>query len=103
MVLIDRDHEQWSKQPATNPAPVTTPENLAYVIYTSGSTGTPKGVAVRHRNLVNYTSFIQRRLRLEECQSPAPLRDGVDLGRRPWQHLHLSVAGIGWMLARNWV
>ena len=50
----------------TNPPIVTGPENLAYVIYTSGSTGTPKGVAVRHRNLVNYTSFIQRRLELDQ-------------------------------------
>ena len=52
--------------PVENPPTVAGPENFAYVIYTSGSTGTPKGVAVRHRNLVNYTSFIQRRLELDQ-------------------------------------
>ena len=65
VVLLDSDCEQWSQQPIANPHAVTSPENFAYVIYTSGSTGIPKGVAVRHRNLVNYTSFIQHRLELE--------------------------------------
>lgn len=53
-------------QPSENPALNTTPEDLVYIIYTSGSTGTPKGVAVTHANLVNYSSFIQRRLGLSE-------------------------------------
>src|SRR5262249_54255132 len=50
---------------ASNPAPLNSSEDLAYVIFTSGSTGTPKGVGVRHRNLVNYATFIARRLELE--------------------------------------
>src|SRR5215469_2214294 len=83
-VLIDKDCTQWSRQPATNPRLIATAENLAYVIYTSGSTGTPKGVAVRHRNLVNYTSFIQRRLKLDECSDPLHFATlstlGADLG-----------------------
>jgi amino acid adenylation domain-containing protein len=37
-----------------------TPENLAYVIYTSGSTGKPKGVMVRHRNVVNFFTGMDR-------------------------------------------
>jgi amino acid adenylation domain-containing protein len=84
VILLDRHRKQWSGQPTANPQSVTGPENFAYVIYTSGSTGTPKGVAVRHRNLVNYTSFIQRRLDLERY--PEPLRFatvstlGADLG-----------------------
>ena len=61
-----------------------TADHLAYVIYTSGSTGTPKGVAVRHRNLVNYTSFIQRRLKLDEFAQPLHFATvstlGADLG-----------------------
>ena len=84
LVLLDRDREQWSKQSSENPPLVTGPENLAYVIYTSGSTGTPKGVAVRHRNLVNYTWFIQRRLELEKYPEPLHFATvstlGADLG-----------------------
>ena len=68
IVLIDRDRERWAHMPVENPPTVAGPENLAYVIYTSGSTGAPKGVAVRHRNLVNYTSFIQRRLALDQSR-----------------------------------
>ncbi len=84
LILIDTHQERWAQEPIANPVSVTTPDSLVYVIYTSGSTGTPKGVAVRHRNLVNYTSFIQQRLELE--QSPAPLNFatvstlGADLG-----------------------
>ena len=84
LIFIDRDQDRWSSQPDTNPELGTTPESLVYVIYTSGSTGTPKGVAVRHRNLVNYTTFIQKRLELEKL--PAPLHFatvstlGADLG-----------------------
>ena len=65
-LCLDRDQALWNKQPESNPRVETTPENLVYVIYTSGSTGVPKGVAVRHRNLVNYTEFITRRLQLEK-------------------------------------
>src|SRR5271169_175183 len=84
VVPIDRDRDQWSKQPLTNPERVTNPENLVYVIYTSGSTGTPKGVAVRHRNLVNYTSFLRHRLELQKCPEPLHFATvstlGADLG-----------------------
>jgi amino acid adenylation domain-containing protein len=64
-VCVDRDAGVLAKQPATNPERINRPEDLVYVIYTSGSTGVPKGVANRHRNLVNYTSFIAGRLGLE--------------------------------------
>ncbi|MCU0288757.1 MAG: amino acid adenylation domain-containing protein, partial [Acidobacteria bacterium] len=33
---------------------------LAYVIYTSGTTGRPKGVMIRHRNVVNLVSGLDR-------------------------------------------
>jgi len=53
-------------QPQENPETSTTADNFVYVIYTSGSTGISKGVAVQHRNLVNYTNFILRRLKVTE-------------------------------------
>ncbi len=51
-----------ANQPSGNLPLNTTPEDLVYIIYTSGSTGNPKGVAVTHANLVNYSSFIVKRL-----------------------------------------
>ena len=84
VILLDQRPRAVVEAPDTNPQSVTTPESLAYVIYTSGSTGTPKGVAVRHRNLVNYTSFIQRRLELEKHSEPLHFATvstlGADLG-----------------------
>jgi amino acid adenylation domain-containing protein len=39
-----------------------TPSNLVYIIYTSGSTGQPKGVGIHGLNLLNYATFIVRKL-----------------------------------------
>ena len=62
IICLDRDQDQWDCEPLTNPEISSNSQNLAYVIYTSGSTGLPKGVAVRHRNLVNYSYAIARKL-----------------------------------------
>ncbi len=61
-LVLDRISEG---QPGENPsASGGKPDDLVYVIFTSGSTGEPKGVGVRHRNLVNYGSFVQDLLEL---------------------------------------
>ncbi len=86
VVCLDTDAALFADEPDTDPAPNAVAQNLAYVIYTSGSTGTPKGVAVTHRNLVNYTDFICRQLRLHEPADGEPLSFatvstiGADLG-----------------------
>ena len=83
-ILLDRNEDEWSHQPVTNPRSGADSDGLVYVIYTSGSTGTPKGVAVRHRNLVNYTTFIQNRLELQNHSGPLQFATvstlGADLG-----------------------
>jgi amino acid adenylation domain-containing protein len=84
VIVLDRDQKLWAKEPTSNPAANTNPEYLVYVIYTSGSTGVPKGVAVRHRNLVNYASFITKRLDLDKypegLQFATVSTLGADLG-----------------------
>src|SRR6185312_4389011 len=65
VIHFETDAGLLAVQARRNPDVAVTSEEIAYVIYTSGSTGTPKGVAVRHRNLVNYTQFMLKRLRVE--------------------------------------
>jgi amino acid adenylation domain-containing protein/non-ribosomal peptide synthase protein (TIGR01720 family) len=62
VVCLDESALRFEDAASTNPERRTGPQHLAYVIYTSGSTGSPKGVAVTQRNLVNYTTFICRKL-----------------------------------------
>ena len=67
ILCLDRDASVLTQEPSSRPDNPTHSDDLAYVIYTSGSTGVPKGVAVRHRNLVNYTAFMCRRLDLDNA------------------------------------
>jgi amino acid adenylation domain-containing protein len=84
MMSLDGEQQPWAHESEANPAPSVRPDHLVYVIYTSGSTGVPKGVAVTHRNLVNYSSFIVRRLELEKfpegLQFAVVSTIGADLG-----------------------
>src|SRR5262249_32705839 len=61
-VCVDMEWERIGEESESEPESGVMAGNTAYVIYTSGSTGKPKGVAVQHRNLVNYTDHICRRL-----------------------------------------
>jgi len=65
IVDFETDAALLAAEAGTNPDVAVSSDDLAYVIYTSGSTGTPKGVAVRHRNLVNYSEFMLKRLKVD--------------------------------------
>jgi amino acid adenylation domain-containing protein/FkbM family methyltransferase len=65
VVYLDAHCEGFDQVNMTNPAGERLGESSAYVIYTSGSTGRPKGVMVEHRQLLNYTNDITRRLNIE--------------------------------------
>lgn len=65
-ILLDSDWRRIEQEPDIDLDCAATPHHLVYVIYTSGSTGVPKGVAITHRSLVNYASFICRKLRLDD-------------------------------------
>jgi amino acid adenylation domain-containing protein/FkbM family methyltransferase len=66
VLCLDSDEQRWTAGPESNPLSGSTSLQLAYVIYTSGSTGVPKAVGVTHRNLVNYTEFIIRKIGARE-------------------------------------
>ena len=59
-ICIDSDWPSIANEPATNPEPLSKPENVAYVIYTSGSTGKPKGVMVTHANVTRLFTSTDR-------------------------------------------
>jgi amino acid adenylation domain-containing protein len=64
IVCFDRDRLELEAEEPTNLGRVNGPGDRIYVIYTSGSTGLPKGVATTHRNIVNYTDSICRKLQV---------------------------------------
>ena len=45
-----------------NPKVKISPDRNAYIMYTSGSTGIPKAVTIRHKNVLNFVSAMQKRL-----------------------------------------
>ncbi|MBW7477363.1 non-ribosomal peptide synthase/polyketide synthase [Paenibacillus oenotherae] len=56
-------------------------DDLLYIIYTSGTTGKPKGVKVRHRNIVNYSSWLIEQAGLHKADKTALLSSyAFDLG-----------------------
>jgi len=85
-VCFERVRTNLQGEAKTNPQSINSSGDLVYVIYTSGSTGTPKGVATRHRNLVNYATFIVNKLRSsgtatsEGLQFATVSTIGADLG-----------------------
>ena len=64
VLLVDSDRALFEEELPNNPDFATSPDSPVYIIYTSGSTGAPKAVSISHRNLVNYSHFICRKLGL---------------------------------------
>ena len=62
LLMLDSD-ARLADAPETNPLGGAGPDDLAYVIYTSGSTGKPKGVMVEHRNVANFFTGMDARIR----------------------------------------
>ena len=58
--VIDIEDEQIYRGSKDNPAIINGPSDLAYVIYTSGSTGKPKGVMIRHGNVINLVTALNK-------------------------------------------
>jgi len=62
-VCIDADWAAIGQESAEDFDSGAAGRNVAYVIYTSGSTGNPKGVLVEHRNVLNFFSGMDARLK----------------------------------------
>jgi len=62
LLILDTD-ARLTDAPETDLAGGAGPDDLAYVIYTSGSTGKPKGVMVEHRNVANFFTGMDARIR----------------------------------------
>jgi amino acid adenylation domain-containing protein/non-ribosomal peptide synthase protein (TIGR01720 family) len=76
-LLIDSDDALFEEQLRKNPELATSPDSPVYTIFTSGSTGAPKAVSISHRNLVNYSHFICRKLGLNPDTSEPGLHFGT--------------------------
>lgn len=60
---IEFDWQELHTKDGTDLTPIQQENDLAYVIYTSGSTGKPKGVMVSHRNVINFFTGMDERIR----------------------------------------
>ncbi|MFF4663660.1 amino acid adenylation domain-containing protein [Streptomyces sp. NPDC001282] len=67
LVVLDRDRAALAAEPATEPEPLSVPDNTVYVIYTSGSTGRPKGVTLTHTNVVRLMATAQEHYAFDEA------------------------------------
>ncbi|MBU3029967.1 MupA/Atu3671 family FMN-dependent luciferase-like monooxygenase [Paracoccus marinaquae] len=62
LLVLDQD-ARLAGAAAGNPDSGVTTADLAYLIYTSGSTGRPKGVMLEHRNVANFFTGMDDRIR----------------------------------------
>ncbi|WP_122303212.1 non-ribosomal peptide synthetase, partial [Pseudomonas syringae group genomosp. 3] len=76
LIALDEQNviEQLALHPDENPddqhrVRALRPEHPAYVIYTSGSTGKPKGVIIESRNLSNFLSTLDTRIRFDDTRT----------------------------------
>lgn len=59
--LIDLENIDFSKNTKNLNLKIS-PDQNAYIMYTSGSTGIPKAVTIKHHNVLNFVSSMQKRL-----------------------------------------
>jgi amino acid adenylation domain-containing protein len=102
VVCLDTNTEllgQETQANEENPVTGVTAENMSYVIFTSGSTGTPKGVMVHHRGVVNFLSWMQSTLQLDE-QDRWLMKASFGFDASVLELFHPLMVGAGVVLAR---
>lgn len=65
LLLLDTHSKEIEQQSKENTHINISSNSLAYIIYTSGSTGNPKGVCIEHRQLLNYSNAVWKRIHLD--------------------------------------
>ncbi|WP_433919437.1 amino acid adenylation domain-containing protein [Streptomyces canus] len=92
LVLLDRDADALTPQPAHNPGRIASPDHLCYIIHTSGSTGAPKPIALRHRGVLNNIADLNTRYGVGPGDSVLAL-SSPSFDMSVYEFLGLTIAG----------